>query len=509
MRALALWTITAVPVLVATVGPWDGRLSAAEALAGLAVLGAATALVHRLPVAALVLVMAAWQVTFLSRDELNSTLGVIAFAGGLVAVSFVAGRNATAGTASAVVLSAATAAGAAAALGLGGGGDTTIATVAAVAVLAVVPWTIGRYRRQYTRMVQAGWEHAERVERELGLAEDRARTRERAWLAGEMHDLIGHELAHAALRIGALEVDPGLDPAHRSAAGGARAAVTTAAERLADAVRVLRPDQGSTDRPGESVAELVARSRTSGLDVDLVADPPRDHDPVIARTIHRVVAEALTNVVKHAPGAAVTVRIEETGEGSVVRVANAAAAQPSGRGVTGGYGLLGLAERVRLVGGRFDAGQRVDGGYEVTAHVPHRPSAPAGPATTTGLHRRQAELQVRRSGRRTVYVTAGVSVGVVACVVAYMVVDAATSVLQPADYAGLMIGQDEPSVAPLLPAETRVDQPDGVPPTPAGSACRHYSTHPNPFDERGSDLYRLCFRDGRLVSKDELVRGER
>jgi signal transduction histidine kinase len=509
VRALALWTITAVPVLAAAVGPWTSRISVGQALAGLAVLGLAAAVVQRRPIVALVLVVAAWQITFLSRAELDSTLGVLAFAGGLLAVSFVAGRNASTGTAGAVVLLAGTATGAAAALALGGGGDTSLGTVAAMAVLAVVPWTIGRYRRQYTRMVRAGWEHAERVERELELAEDRARTRERARLAGEMHDLIGHELAHAALRIGALEVDPELDPRHRSAAGGARAAVTTAAERLADAVRVLRAEQTGTDGSPESVAELVARTRTSGLDVELVADPPRDHDPLIGRTIHRVVAEALTNAIKHAPGAPVTVRIEETDEGSVVRVANAAEAEPTEPGVTGGYGLLGLAERVRLVGGRFDAGHRADGRYEVTAHVPHRPSAPAGPATTAHLHRRQAEMQVRRSGRRTVLVTAGVSAGVVACVVAYMVVDAVTSVLDPADYARLTVGQDESSVTPLLPAETRVDRPDGVTPPPAGSACSHYSTHPNPFDERGTDLYRLCFRDGRLVSKDLLVRGGR
>jgi anti-sigma regulatory factor (Ser/Thr protein kinase) len=272
---------------------------------------------------------------------------------------------------------------------------------------------------------------------------------------------------------------------------------------------VLRADQSSTDDSAESVADLVARTRTSGLDVELVADHTRDHDPLIARTINRVVAEALTNAIKHAPGAPVTVRIEETDEGNVVRVANAATARPPESGVTGGYGLLGLAERVRLVGGRFDAGRSSDGGYEVTAHLPRRPSAPAGPATATHLRRRQAELQVRRSGRRTVLVTAGISAGVVACVVAYMVVDAVTSVLDPADYARLTVGQDQSSVTPLLPAETRVDLPDGVPPPPAGSACNHYSTHPNPFDERGSDLYRLCFRDGRLVSKDHLVRAAR
>jgi hypothetical protein len=71
-------------------------------------------------------------------------------------------------------------------------------------------------------------------------------------------------------------------------------------------------------------------------------------------------------------------------------------------------------------------------------------------------------MQVRRSGRHTVLVTAGVSAGVVASVVAYMVVDAAGSVLPAADYTRLGIAQDERSVTALLPADPRVDQPDGL-----------------------------------------------
>ena len=70
--------------------------------------------------------------------------------------------------------------------------------------------------------------------------------------------------------------------------------------------------------------------------------------------------------------------------------------------------------------------------------------------------------------------------------------------LDPADYQRLQIGQPEPDVAAVLPARTRVDNPEGTSPTPDGARCRYYSTRANPFDD---ELFRLCFLDGRLVEK--------
>ena len=79
--------------------------------------------------------------------------------------------------------------------------------------------------------------------------------------------------------------------------------------------------------------------------------------------------EALTNAAKHAPGAPVSVSVQRPAEQLVVRVVNVAgrAADPA---PGGGYGLVGLAERVRTLGGRLTVGPRLDGGFEVEAELP-------------------------------------------------------------------------------------------------------------------------------------------
>jgi hypothetical protein len=81
-------------------------------------------------------------------------------------------------------------------------------------------------------------------------------------------------------------------------------------------------------------------------------------------------------------------------------------------------------------------------------------------------------------------------------------------VLSPADAARIRPGDPVAAVVPLLPARTRVDGPSGVPPEPPGAACRYYSTSADPFGSRGSDLHRLCVRDGRVLGVDPIERGD-
>ena len=252
-------------------------------------------LVRRRPVGALLLAITAWQVGFLSRAAVDSTLGTVVLAAGLIATGFLAGRHASAGHRGVAVLVLATAGAVTAALVVTGGVDTAIASAAATAVFVVVPWSVGRYRRRYVEMVEAGWDRAEQWERDAD---------------------------HAA-----------------------RAGVTRAAERLADAVRLLRTEQ---DEPVESTEEVVDRARRSGLLVDLVTDGAGQPEPVIARTVHRV-----------------------------------------------------------LVGGRFDAHPRPDGGFEVTASLPdkdlrtppRRPPAPLPRADRVRGGRRAASADPRRQPR--------------------------------------------------------------------------------------------------------------
>lgn len=474
------WILIAVPLLLAAM---EHYLTAWETALHLVAIAAALALVKTRPILAFAVVCAQWLLGFVLGVLASSTEASLAPAAGLPVVAYLAGRHNTGDRGPAALVAAAV--GTAGTSLVLGGLDTALLAVVVVGALAVVPWTIGRYRLRHAELLRLGWEQAERLERDV----ERARAQERTRLAAELHDLIGHELARAALGVGALEVDPTLPEQHRATASAARRAVTAAAERLADAVRLLRAEPDGT----ESVERLVGRARESGVTVELVGRSG-ELDPVIARTVHRVVAEGITNAVKHAPGSAVTVRLS----GTEVRVRNGpgqARASPPGSG----HGLVGLAERVALVGGEFTSGPLPDGGFEVAAVLPPEPITSAAP---TRVRRELAEERVRTGARRMFLAALGVCAASGLAVVGYVVFDAATSVLPEAEFERLRIGQPEAEVP--VPWRTRVDDPDDV--TPADAACRYYSTRANPFDERGGDLYRLCFRDGVLVDKTLLRR---
>jgi signal transduction histidine kinase len=204
-----------------------------------------------------------------------------------------------------------------------------------------LPWFVGRYRRQHLAL-------AERLRQDVRLARQRERTR----IARDMHDSLGHELTLIALRAGALELSPDLAEPHRTAIGDLRASAGEATERLREIIGLLRDDT-------EDIASLVRRSVASGMDVRLAGDPTE------SRTAYRVVQESLTNAAKHAPGAPVEVRVRHTATDLVVSVVNAPPDRP-GSG-SGGHGLIGLAERLRLAGGVLDAAHRPDGGFAVVA----------------------------------------------------------------------------------------------------------------------------------------------
>jgi signal transduction histidine kinase len=90
----------------------------------------------------------------------------------------------------------------------------------------------------------------------------------------------------------------------------------------------------------------------------------------VSRAAYRIVQEGLTNAGKHAPGAHVTVAIERSPGRLVVRVQNGVATEPVRDDVGGGYGLVGLRERVRTLDGTLRAEPRLDGGFLVEAVIP-------------------------------------------------------------------------------------------------------------------------------------------
>jgi signal transduction histidine kinase len=488
---ILLWVALALPVAIA----WPGHNAYPSwaLVIAFAALGVAVALSRRLPLVALFVVVA-----------LTSLDGNFSFA--LPVVSYLVGRRMASVIPAAVGFLAIVAV--ATPYVLIDAGFLIWTQMAGVLVYAgLFPWLIGRYRRQQQDLVAAGWEHAEHLEREQRMAADQVRLRERTRIAEDMHDSLGHELSLIALRAGALELDPGLNERHRAAAGELRASAGAATDRLREIIGVLRDQTDAAPiRPvDEDVAELVRRAKDSGMAVDLDREGEIGPlPPMVDRAAHRVVQEALTNANKHAPGAAVTVRIRHGEAEATVTVHNAPPpAGPLPSSTPGGRGLVGLTERVRLAGGTLTAGPLPGGGFEMVARLPYA-AAPAPPTPESSTDRRRL---VQRQARRGLIAAVAVPVALGAVLggtaLAYYAYVTANSVLPPDEYARLDVGMDRAAVERVLPDREWLDAPakdDGP-----GGDCRYYRSHGEVLRAQ-LDIYRLCFADGRLIAKDTIAR---
>ncbi|KDN23407.1 sensor histidine kinase [Amycolatopsis rifamycinica] len=390
------------------------------------------------------------------------------------------------------------------------------AMVAILVFAGLSPWLLGRYVRVRGELARSGWRRAEEMESRQRLVAEQARLRERARIASDMHDSLGHELSLIAVRAAALEVAGGLDDAQRDAAAQLRTSAATATERLREIIGVLREDAAPVEPVQGDLGELISRARASGLLIESTVDC-ESAPPMVARAAYRVVQEALTNVAKHAPGAAVTIRVLSTGTQTDVSVVNAPPpAGPLPGAASGHVGLIGLRERVRLAGGTLRAGPDA-GGFAVTATLPHG-AAPVerqetdddepGPSTSA----RALEL-ARRDVRRSLIQAVAVPLALFAIVlavagIAFLYLWNSSELPTPV-YERLRIGQPRAEVAPQLPENQRAARPlRSEPPVPAvsGVACEYYGAGQS-WLESDYAAYRLCFADGKLVAKDWFTEG--
>ncbi|WP_437011235.1 sensor histidine kinase [Streptomyces sp. enrichment culture] len=446
------------------------------------------------------------------------------------AAAFLAGRRPGTARPSAVALGGAVAAGALAVLLVPSWLTHATFLVGVVVIAGMLPWFAGRFWWQYRELVRAGWERAAHLEREQRLVAEQARLRERARIAQDMHDVLGHDLSLIALSAGALQLAPGLADGHRATARDIRARAGAAVERLGEVVGLLREEGAGPEpapgggSPDAGLAGLVASAAASGLPVGLRVEgaaPEEGLPAVVARAAHRVVQEALTNAARHAPGAPVTVTLLHGDGRTEVRVVNGPPAgdRPPGAVSGGGRGLIGLDERVRLAGGTFRYGPDGDG-FGVAATLPHsapgaRPdpaAPPEGPrpgAVRQSLPLPQEHRWARRRAGRALAALALVPLATGAVLTAVLVAwESATAhqaVLEPADYGRLRVGQDRAEVARVLPERQLVSRPTAPEPEGEGIVCEYYAVTADRFDHRSGDAYRLCFRDGTLWSRDLLT----
>ncbi|MEU4676335.1 histidine kinase [Micromonospora sp. NPDC023737] len=240
--------------------------------------------------------------------------------------------------------------------------------------VCVAPALLGMYVGTRQELMERIRERTERIEREQQQRVARARSDERAQIARDMHDLVTHRVSLMVLQATALEVSKGEEAITIGKQIGA-----TGREALAELrslVAVLRNDDDAPLTPQPGLADLdvlIEESRRIGIPVTLhLANHTRERTPLLVEhTAYRFVQEALTNVHKHAPGARTRVCIQQTPQLLRLSVSNGRGRRVADASLpVGGHGLLGLAERVRLIGGELTAGPTSDDGFEVIAEVP-------------------------------------------------------------------------------------------------------------------------------------------
>ncbi|MFF4448820.1 sensor histidine kinase [Streptomyces sp. NPDC001502] len=406
-------------------------------------------------------------------------------------------------------------------------------TLTAIPAALLLPWLAGRHWRGRRELVRDGWRLAQSLEERQHLVAERARLTERADIAADMHDSLGHVLSLVALRAGALELSPDLTDRDRADLAELRGTIADAVEQLRQTVAVLHePREAGTGTPEgagglsvkDTVADLLGRAAASGVPVSWEqrgAVPVLP--PLVERGMYRVVQEALTNAVKHAPSRAISVKIHHATDHTRVSVVNAAAwdgrAEQAGEQAptSGGRGLTGLRERVVVLGGTLRTGPH-QGGFRVTAVLPHQaPARPLTQAAATGRsghtdHRAAPEsaerlASVRRTARRRTVAAFAAPVTAAAFFVpaaVYLAWQLTTGVLPPSRFDALEPGRPRAELSRLLPASTFPYPPDHArsAPRPPGTNCQFYRSGRDLLDQ--VDLYRLCWSDGVLVAKDTL-----
>ena len=254
--------------------------------------------------------------------------------------------------------------------------DFVLGALAAVAMLVG-----GMYIGSRRELLWTLRDRARRAEAEQALRVEQGQLNERARIAREMHDVLAHRISLIAMHAGALAYRTDLTPEQVRAT--AELLQTKSHEALADlrqVLGVLREDPAHpvSQQPQPTFGDLsalVLEAEDVGMSIqydDQVIDSARMPDQV-GRTTYRIVQEGLTNARKHAPGVTTLVRVTGSPtDGVSIRISNPARATVSATGAPlpgSGLGLVGLAERALLAGGRLTT-RREAGSFELEGWLP-------------------------------------------------------------------------------------------------------------------------------------------
>ncbi|MFD5336562.1 sensor histidine kinase [Streptomyces hawaiiensis] len=275
--------------------------------------------------------------------------------------------------------------------------DTTGVLAVSLFTVVVILGTALRGRREA---------RAELVEQTTLTAEERTRRtllEERSRIARELHDVVAHHMSVISIQA---QVAPHLvenppDELRENLAGIRQNAL----EALIELRRVLGVLRSEHAGPGEPFADagdattphapqptldrldaLVENTRAAGREVVTdINGERRPLPPGVELSAYRIVQEALSNALRHAPGARITVRLTYEPDGLEVEIVNGRPTGPAPPSTGAGHGLLGMRERVAMLGGTMTAHPWHWDGFKVTAFLPDTP-----PADTSGIHHPKA-----------------------------------------------------------------------------------------------------------------------
>jgi signal transduction histidine kinase len=241
----------------------------------------------------------------------------------------------------------------------------------AVVMFSVPGFLAGTVLRLRREAVDELGRRGRELEEERELFAQIALRHERARIASELHDIIGHAISVMVIQAAAGQRLVGRDP---DRAQQAFAAIAESARQGREDLNRLVDLLGGTEvGPPDLtlIEEVVTRAARSGLAVTCRFEG--DREAVAVGTAHiafRVVQESLTNALRHAPGAAVRVLVDGSGRALTVRVENDPSSQERPNLSGTGRGLIGLRERVQELGGQLLAGPTARGGWLVEATLP-------------------------------------------------------------------------------------------------------------------------------------------
>jgi signal transduction histidine kinase len=235
---------------------------------------------------------------------------------------------------------------------------------------------VGAYLATRGALLTALRSQAEHAATERDLRDEQARAAERARIAREMHDVLAHKVSLIALHAGALELRAGEDVRLREGTALIRTTAREALQELRDVLGMLHANDRVPGSRRESLVDLAAlvRTATAAGQVIELHDNAGRLPPATARVVYRVIQEGLTNARKHAPGAGTLVAVDRGDDATVIVTVRNGLSAAKPEDLPGARsGLVGLAERIRLVGGSMRSGPATrDGvpGWELHAVVP-------------------------------------------------------------------------------------------------------------------------------------------